>query len=68
MTKEETTALIDAAAANLGLTIAAEWKPNVAMFFEVARGMAKMIENTGAATSAEAAPVFTPSANSPAAE
>ncbi|HYD15576.1 MAG TPA: DUF4089 domain-containing protein [Hyphomicrobium sp.] len=68
MTKNETMALIDAAAANLGLAIAPEWKPNVAMFFEVACGMAKMIENTGATTSAEAAPVFTPSANSPTAE
>ncbi len=60
MTTEDTAALIDAAAANLGLTIAPEWKPNVAMFFEVARGMAKLIEGTGAVTTAEAAPVFTP--------
>lgn len=60
MTTEDTAALIDAAAANLGLTIAPEWKPNVAMFFEVARGMAKLIEDTGAVTTAEAAPVFAP--------
>lgn len=53
---------IDAAAAMLGLTIAPEWKPNVLMFFEVARGMAKMIEGTGTATT-EAAPVFMPRAS-----
>lgn len=53
---------IDAAAAGLGLTIAPEWKPNVAMFYEVARNMARMVEATGAATAAEAAPVFAPRA------
>lgn len=62
MTTEETAAWIDAAAANLGLSIAPEWKPNVAMFFEVARTMARLVENTGAVTHAEAAPVFTPGA------
>lgn len=53
-------AWIDAAAANLGLEIAPEWKPNVAMFLEVARTMAARVEGTGAATGSEAAPVFTP--------
>lgn len=62
MTAETTSDYIDNAAANLGISIAPEWKPNVAMFFEVARGMAKMIEQTQAATSSEAAPVFTPGA------
>lgn len=52
---------IDAAAATLGLTIAPEWKPNVLMFFQVARGMAKMIDATETITT-EAAPVFTPGA------
>lgn len=60
MTTDETAAWIDTAAATLGLTIAPEWKPNVAMFLEVARGMAKRVEDTGAAASVEAAPVFTP--------
>ena len=52
---------IDAAAATLGLKIAPEWKPNVLMFFEVARGMAKMIDATETITT-EAAPVFKPGA------
>ena len=56
----ETEAFIDATAAVLGLTIAPEWKANVAMFVDVARGMAARIEATGAATASEAAPVFTP--------
>ena len=56
----ETEAFIDANAAVLGLTIAPEWKANVAMFVEVARAMAARIEATGAATASEAAPVFTP--------
>ena len=56
----ETEAFIDATAAVLGLTIAPEWKANVAMFVDVARGMAARIEATGAATATEAAPVFTP--------
>lgn len=60
MATEETLAWIDAAAANLGLAIAPEWKPNVAMFFEVARAMARLVEETGATTAAEAAPVFAP--------
>ncbi|WP_334150249.1 DUF4089 domain-containing protein [Hyphomicrobium sp.] len=60
MTNEDTAAWIDAAAAGLGLTIAPEWKPNVAMFFEVARTMARLVEATAAASSTEAAPVFTP--------
>ncbi len=60
MATDNTADLIDKAAANLGLTIAPEWKPNVQMFFEVARGMARMIESTNAVTAAEAAPVFTP--------
>lgn len=62
MATDDTGVLIEAAAANLGLTIAPEWKPNVAMFFEVARGMAKMIEATDAAASTEAAAVFSPRA------
>jgi hypothetical protein len=59
MPTDDTFREIDAAAETLGLTIAPEWKPNVQMFFEVARGMARMIEATGSATT-EAAPVFTP--------
>ncbi len=55
----DTEAFIDANAAVLGLTIAPEWKANVAMFVDVARGMAARIEATGAATTSEAAPVFT---------
>lgn len=62
MATEETADFIDKAAENLGLNIAPEWKPNVAMFFDVARNMARMIEDTHAATTAEAAPVFTPGA------
>ncbi|MCC7251753.1 DUF4089 domain-containing protein [Hyphomicrobium sp.] len=64
MSADDTTALIEASAANLGLTIAPEWKPNVAMFIEVARGMARLVEGTGAAASAEAEPVLTPGATS----
>jgi hypothetical protein len=58
MPTDDTFREIDATAATLGLAIAPEWKPNVLMFFEVARGMAKMIEATGTVTT-EAAPVFT---------
>jgi hypothetical protein len=60
MDPNDTGPFIDAAAANLGLTIAPEWKANVALFLEVARGMAARIEATGAARASEAAPVFTP--------
>lgn len=60
MPTDDASDVIDAAAASLGLSIAPEWKPNVLMFYEVARTMAKMVEATGAATAAEAAPVFTP--------
>jgi hypothetical protein len=52
---------IDAAAEQLGLTIAPEWKANVQMFFEVARNMAGVIEATGTVAT-EAAPVFSPGA------
>lgn len=62
MATDDTPTWIDAAAANLGLTIAPEWKPNVATFLEVARSMAARVEGTGAAASSEAAPVFTPRA------
>lgn len=60
MTRDDTSTLIDTAAANLGLHIAPEWKDNVTMFFEIARGMARLVEETGAAAASEAAPVFTP--------
>ncbi|WP_072391057.1 DUF4089 domain-containing protein [Hyphomicrobium sp. CS1GBMeth3] len=60
MATEDTSTWIDAAAAGLGLSIAPEWKPNVAAFFEVARNMAALVEGTGAAAATEAAPVFTP--------
>ena len=63
MATDDTSAWIDAAAANLGLAIAPEWKPNVAMFLEVARPMAALVEGTGAAATVEAAPVFTPRAS-----
>ncbi|MBN8912216.1 MAG: DUF4089 domain-containing protein [Rhizobiales bacterium] len=60
MTTDQTSCWIDAAAANLGIAIDPEWKPNVAMFVEVARSMARLVEATGAASTSEAAPVFTP--------
>lgn len=60
----ETDAYIDAATAVLGLTVAPEWKASVAMFFDVARGMAARIEATGAAAT-EGAPVFSPRPLSP---
>lgn len=60
MAPDDTAAFIAANAAALGLTIEPAWKANVAMFVEVARGMAARIEATGAATASEAAPVFTP--------
>lgn len=62
MTPDDTAAYIDAAAATLGLTIAPEWKPNVAMFLDVARGMARLVEAAGPVADGEAAPVFTPGA------
>lgn len=65
MTTDETADWIDRAAAGLGICIAPEWKPNVAMFFEVARGMARLVEATGAAPAVEAAPVFTPRGEEP---
>lgn len=57
---QETAAYIDASAAVLGLHIRPEWKANVAMFVDVARGMAARVQATGAASATEAAPVFTP--------
>lgn len=60
MDTTDTARFIDAAAANLGLAIAPEWRANVAMFLEVARSMAARVEATGAARASEAAPVFTP--------
>ena len=57
---DDTRAFIDASAAVLGLSIRPEWKANVAMFVDVARGMAERVEATGAGTATEAAPVFTP--------
>ncbi|MGE0023393.1 MAG: DUF4089 domain-containing protein [Hyphomicrobium sp.] len=60
MTTHETRTLVEAAAANLGLSIEPEWMPNVMLFFGVACTMAKLIEDTGAAAASEAAPVFTP--------
>ncbi len=62
---DETDAFITAASAVLGLSIRPEWKGNVAMFVDVARGMAARVEATGAAAAREAAPVFTPRAMSP---
>lgn len=59
---DETDAYIIAASCVLGLTIRPEWKANVAMFFDVARGMGARVEATGAAAASEAAPVFTPRA------
>jgi hypothetical protein len=64
MTEDQISAYIDTAAANLGLVIAPEWKPNVAMFFGVAQGMAKLVEATGATAATEAAPTFEPRSNS----
>lgn len=60
MANGDLAAWIDSAAANLGLEIAPEWKPNVAAFLDVARTMASLVEGTGAATASEAAPIFTP--------
>lgn len=60
MTTDETSLWIDAAAANLGIAIDPAWKPNVAMFVEVARSMARLVDATQAAPSIEGAPVFTP--------
>ena len=56
---QETAAYIEAAAAVIGLHIRPEWKANVAMFVDVARGMAARVEATRAASTTEAAPVFT---------
>jgi hypothetical protein len=60
MTPDETTDYIEATAATLGLTIEPEWKENVARFFEVAKGMAALVTESGALESSEAAAVFTP--------
>lgn len=60
MTTDDTTALIDAAAETLKLEIRPEWKPNVIVFFEVAKAMASLIEETGAPFRSESAPVFQP--------
>lgn len=60
MTTDDTDAYIDAAARVQGLTIEPDWKPNVVRFFDMARVMARRVEETGALTEAEAAPVFTP--------
>lgn len=59
-TAEETRAFVDASAAVLGLSIRPEWTANVAMFVDVARGMAARVAATGAGAASEAAPVFTP--------
>lgn len=58
MTTERTIAYMDAAAEILKLDIRPEWKPNVASFFEVARTMASLVEESGAPFRSEAAPVF----------
>jgi hypothetical protein len=60
MTTESTIAFIDATAETLKLEIRPEWKPNVVIFFEVARTMAALIEETGAPFRSESAPVFQP--------
>ncbi|MFA5949956.1 MAG: DUF4089 domain-containing protein [Hyphomicrobium sp.] len=60
MTTDDTDAYIEAAARIQGLEVDPAWKPNVARFFDVARSMAKLVEDTGALTDAEGAPVFTP--------
>jgi hypothetical protein len=62
MASEHTTAYIDATAGALGLTVAPEWKENVATFLDIARGMAALVEEARAETAVEAAPVFTPRA------
>ncbi len=58
MTTESTIAYMDAAAEILKLDIRPEWKPNVASFFDVARNMAALVEESGAQFRTEAAPVF----------
>lgn len=58
MTPDTTMAYIDATAEILKLEIRPEWKPNVASFFEVAKAMASLIEESGAPFREEAAPVF----------
>jgi len=63
MTTDATQALVGSTAASLGIEIAPEWMANVVMFFSVARSMAKLVEDTGAAAASEAAPVFTPRAS-----
>jgi hypothetical protein len=57
---DDINAYIDAASRLQGIAIEPEWKPNVARFLEIARNMARLVEETGALTDAEAAPVFTP--------
>lgn len=60
MTTDDTTAIIDAAAETLKLDIRPEWKPNVVVFFEVAKAMASLVEETGAPFRSESAPIFQP--------
>ena len=60
MTTDDTNAHVDFLALIQGLSIEPEWKPSVARFFDVARQMARLVEESGALTDAEAAPVFTP--------
>ncbi len=62
MTTKDARAFLDVASALVGLDIQPEWKPNVASFLEMAGRMAEAIDATGASTSVEAAPIFTPRA------
>jgi hypothetical protein len=58
MTTESTIAFMDAAAETLKLEIRPEWKPSVASFFDVARNMASLVEESGAQYRSEMTPVF----------
>ena len=54
------TAYIDAAAATLGLKIAAEHKKGVALYFGLAAGMADLLQGLPLTAADESGNVFTP--------
>jgi hypothetical protein len=53
-------AYIEAAAATLGLKIAAEHKAGVAMYFGLAAGMAELLQGLALTAADESGSVFTP--------
>lgn len=57
---DSTEAFVDAAAANLGLHIAAEYRPSVIGYFRLAATMAQVVDAVALTTADESGSVFIP--------